>query len=240
MKVSKRDISIVMVLLGLIALFCVYQFYYRDSQKKVEELQASIDKSTAENNELLKIDETKLESEMTAAEKDLKSMVLDYPMQYRLDDMIMYLYDLEKSPVYGAHFFEYLMLPSSPKDAYIGTVREKAVTYSVSDATFTMRFTNETYNGLKEMLKAVYADRYAKNFDYIRLEYNNPTGVVSGEITLHAFSVTDRGTLGQGDETNWRDPYVEVMIPQVKMGVDCVFGPTTTPIPTLELENPEE
>jgi hypothetical protein len=103
-----------------------------------------------------------------------------------------------------------------------------------------MRFTNKTYDGCKEMLKAVYADRYAKNFDYIRLRYDNTTGVVSGEITLHAFSVTDRGTLGQGDETNWRDPYVEVMIPQVKMGVDCVFGPTTTPIPTLELENPEE
>ena len=239
MKISKRDISIVMVLLGAIALFCVYQFYYRDSLKKVEELQASIDKSTAENNELLKIDETKLESEMTAAEKDLKAMVLEYPMEYRLDDMIMYLYDLEKSPTYGAHFVEYQMEPSQPKDAYIGTVREKSVMYSVSDATFTMRFTNETYNGLKEMLKAVYADRYAKNFDYIRLTYNNVTGVVNGEIVLHAFSVTDRGTLGQGDETNFRDPYPEVMIPQVKMGVECVFGPTTTPIPTLELENPE-
>ena len=94
MKVSKRDISIVMVLLGVIALFCVYQFYYRDSQKKVEELQKSIDKSTAENKELLKIDETKLESEMTAAEKDLKAMVMGYPMAYRFDDMIMYLYDL--------------------------------------------------------------------------------------------------------------------------------------------------
>ena len=29
MKVSKRDISIVMILLGAIALFCVYQFNYR-------------------------------------------------------------------------------------------------------------------------------------------------------------------------------------------------------------------
>lgn len=240
MKVSKRDISIVMVLLGVIALFCVYQFYYRDSQKKVEELQASIDKSTAENNELLKIDETKLESEMTAAEKDLKAMVLDYPMTYRLDDMIMYLYDLEKVPAYGAHFVEYFMTPSDTKDAYIGSVRDKTVTYSVSDATFQMKFTNETYTGLKEMLKAVYADRYAKNFDYIRLNYNNVTGQVKGEITLHAFSVTDRGTLGQGDETNWHDPYIEVMIPQVKMGVECVFGPTVTPVPTLELENPEE
>lgn len=240
MKISKRDISIVMVLLGAIALFCVYQFYYRDSLKKVEELQASIDKSTAENNELLKIDETKLESEMTAAEKDLKAMVLEYPMAYRLDDMIMYLYDIEKAPGYGAHFYEYQMFPSETKDAYIGAVRDKVVTYSVSDATFSMRFTNETYTGLKEMLKAVYADRYAKNFDYIRLSYNNITGQVKGEITLHAFSVTDRGQLGQGDETNWRDPYVEVMIPQVKMGVDCVFGPTVTPVPTLELENPEE
>ena len=161
-----------------------------------------------------------------------------------LPDGVEYLhipfYDLEKVPAYGAHFVEYQLTPSEPKDAYIGTVRDKAVTYSVSDATFSMEFTNETYAGLKEMLKAVYADRYAKNFNYIRLRYNNVTGVVRGEITLHAFSVTDRGTLGQGDETNFRDPYPEVMIPQVKMGVECVFGPTVTPVPTLELENPEE
>ena len=240
MKVSKRDISIVMVLLGVIALFCVYQFYYRDSQKKVEELQKSIDKSTAENKELLKIDETKLESEMTAAEKDLKAMVMGYPMAYRFDDMIMYLYDLEKNPKYGVHFWDYTMTASTPKDAYIGTIRDKAVMYSVSDATFFMQFTNETYAGCKELLKAIYADRYAKNFSSIRLKYDNHTGVVKGEIMVHAYSVTDHGTLGQGDETNWRDPYVEVVIPQVKMGVDCVFGPTTTPIPTLELENPEE
>ena len=146
MKVSKRDISIVMVLLGVIALFCVYQFYYRDSQKKVEELQASIDRSTAENNELLKIDETKLESEMTAAEKDLKAMVLEYPMTYRFDDMIMYLYDLEHTNAYGAHFVEYTLTTSQPKDAYIGTVRDKTVPYSVSDATFSMKFTNNLHS----------------------------------------------------------------------------------------------
>ncbi len=238
MKVSKRDISIVMVLLGVIALFCVYQFYYRDSQKKVEELQKSIDKSTAENKELLKIDETKLESEMTVVEKDLKAMVLEYPAYYRFDDMIMYLYDLEHVKDYGAHFYEYTMVPSTTIDSYIGSVREKSVVYGVNDASFTMKFTNETYAGCKEMLKAVYADRYAKNFKNITLEYDNKTGIVNGEILLYAFGVSDYATLGQGSETNY--PQAEVVIPQVKMGVECVFGPTVTPIPTLELENPEE
>ncbi len=238
MKVSKRDISIVMVLLGVIALFCVYQFYYRDSLKKVEELQKSIDKSTAENKELLKIDETKLESEMTAVEKDLKAMVLEYPAYYRFDDMIMYLYDLEHVKDYGAHFVTYTMAPSATKDSYIGSIREKSVVYGVNDATFTMKFTNETYRGCKEMLKVVYSDKHAKNFDSIRLTYSNITGVVNGEISLHAFGVSDYATLGQGDETNY--PQDEVVIPQVKMGVECVFGPTVTPVPTVELENPEE
>lgn len=238
MKVSKRDISIVMVLLGAIALFCVWQFYYRDSQKKVEELQASIDRSVAENNELLKIDETKLDNEMTAAEKDLKAMVLEYPPLYRLDDMIMYLYDLENVEAYGAHFTKYLLETSDTKDSYMGQVRDKTVAYAVNDATFTMEFTNETYTGCKDMLKVVYSDSYAKNFRKINLKFDNTTGVVHGEIELHAFGVTDFGLLGQKTETNW--PHEEVMIPQVLQGVECIFGPTVTPVPTLELENPED
>lgn len=241
MKVSKRDISIVMILLGVIALFCVYQFYYRDSQKKVEELQASIDRSTAENNELLKIDETKIENEMKASEESLKAMIKDYPPYYRLDDMIMYLYDIEQVKEYGAHFYTYHLEPAYGDmeryiDTYVGSVRDKAVVFGCNDSMFTMSFTNESYEGCKAMLKKIYEDKYAKNFESIRLTYNNQFGIVDGDIVLHAYGVTDFKTLGQGDDTNWPAP--EVLIPQVKMGVDCVFGPTVTPVPTLELEEP--
>ena len=238
MKVSKRDISIVMVLLGVIALFCVYQFYYRDSQKKVEELQKSINKSTAENNELLKIDETKIENEMKASEESLKKLIKAYPPYYRFDDMIMYLYDLEQVEAYGAHFTLYQLSSAFGNldnyvDTYIGQLRDKSVAFGCNDSRLNVTFTNETYTGFKGMLKAIYADSYAKNFESIKVRYDNTTGEVRGDMLVHAYGVTDFQTLGQAD-SNF--PGKEVIIPQVKMGVECVFGPTVTPVPTLEVE----
>ena len=233
MKVSKRDISIVMVLLGLIALFCVYQFNYRKQIEKAENLQKEIKNLTDENEELLKIDEQQINNDITKWQTEMIAMVKSYPAYYRYDDMIMYLYDLEHVEEYGAHFSDYTMYPSDPIDTYFGTFNEKAVQFYDNVANFTLSFTNGTYEGCKKMLTAVYTDRMAKNIKEIELTYDNLTGVVSGNMKLRAYGVTDFHSLGQGKDTN--HPPVEVVIPPVAMGVDCVFGPTvtTTPIPEL-------
>lgn len=239
MKVSKRDISIVMVLLGVIALFCVYQFYYRDSQKKVEELQKSINNSIAENNELLKIDETKLNNEMTAGEARLKEMVQQYPAYYRLDDTIMYMYDLEqRKEDIGVHFFQYKMDATGIEDSFIGAYRDKSVVFGCGRAKISAEFTTETYAGCKQLLKEIYADPHAKNFSKIQLTFDNLTGTVHGIIDMNLYSVSDYATLGQGSESNY--PQAEVKIPQVLMGVECVFGPTATPTITPEEEQQTE
>ena len=236
MKVSKRDISIVMILLGAIALFCVYQFNYRKQVEKAESLDKEIKVKTAENNELLKINEQELNNDITKWQGELQAMVKKYPAYYRFDDMIMYLYDLEHYEEYGAHFYQYQMLPSVTKESYVGKFNEQSVVFGCNEATFSMLFTNQTYQGCKKMLNAIYADRMAKNFESIILQYDNITGVVRGTIMAHAYGVSDYGTFGQGQDTNY--PPTEVYIPKVSQGVDCVFGPTVTPVPTLELEEP--
>ena len=234
MKVSKRDISIVMILLGAIALFCVYQFNYTKQVDKATTLQGEIDALTAENEELLKIDEQQLNNDITKWQTELTAMVKKYPAYYRFDDMIMYLYDLEHVEEYGAHFYSYTMFPSSTTASYIGKFNEKSVAFASNKATYNMRFTNSSYEGCKKMLSAIYADRMAKNFESITLEYNNYTGIVDGQIVAQAYGVSDFGTLGQGKDTNY--PPNEVVVPKVSMGVECVFGPTVTPTPMLELE----
>ena len=113
MKVSKRDISIVMILLGAIALFCVYQFNYRKQIEKAENLEKEIKVKTAENEELLKIDEQKINNDITKWQTDLITMVKKYPSGYRYDDLIMYLYDLEHVEDYGVRFHTYQMFPSN-------------------------------------------------------------------------------------------------------------------------------
>ncbi|MBO7632555.1 MAG: hypothetical protein J6S78_09545, partial [Lachnospiraceae bacterium] len=51
MKVSKRDISILLIALGIIGAFCVFQFYFRDALKKkqnYEEDTKNLEKRLAE------------------------------------------------------------------------------------------------------------------------------------------------------------------------------------------------
>lgn len=234
MKVSKRDISIVMVLIGAIALFCVYQFNYRKQTEKAETLQREIKTLKAENDELLKIDEQQLNNDITKWQGELTAMVKKYPAYYRFDDMIMYLYDMEHVEDYGVHFYQYTMIPSTTTNSYVGKFNEKSVAFASNVATFSMNFTNDSYEGCKKMLTAIYADRMAKNFNSILLTFSNFTGEINGTISANAYGVSDFGTLGQGKDTNY--PPVEVMIPPVTQGVECVFGPTVTPVPTLELE----
>ena len=238
MKVSKRDISIVMILLGAIALFCVYQFNYRKQIEKAETLEREIKAKTAENEELLKIDEQQINNDITKWQNDLIAMVKKYPSGYRYDDLIMYLYDLEHVEDYGVRFNTYEMFPSSRGviDTYSGSFNEKAVMFSDNQAKISVVYANATYEGCKKMLSAVYADRMAKNIQEIELTYDNYTGIVGGRMILRAYGVTDFTTLGQGKDTNY--PPAEVYIPEVTQGVDCVFGPTVTPLPTLEVEPP--
>ncbi|MBP5489624.1 MAG: hypothetical protein J6Y10_03390 [Lachnospiraceae bacterium] len=233
MKVSKRDISIVMILLGVIALFCVYQFNYRKQIEKADQLTSEIAQKTAENEELLKIDEQQINNDITKWQTEMIGMVKSYPAYYRYDDIIMYLYDLEHVEEYGVHFSDYTMVPSDPIDTFMGSFNEKPVTFGDNVAQVTLKYTNGTYEGCKKMLTSVYADRMAKNIKEIQLSYDNVTGVVHGEMILRAYGVTDYHTLGQGKDTN--HPPVEVVIPPVAMGVDCVFGPTVTPTPIPEL-----
>jgi|GEM_PF-2617355 hypothetical protein len=232
MKISKRDISIVMVLLGAIALFCVYQFNYRAQVTKAEELQNKITAKTDENKKLLKINEQELKNEMTKWEGEMKAMVKRYPAFYRFDDMIMYLYSLEQVPEYGVHFGEYYMLASATQESYYGKFNEKNVLFGSNDASFNMTFTNATYTGCKKMLASIFQEaekNKAKNFETITLKFNNITGTVIGSIIVHAYGVSDFSSLGQGLDSNY--PHPEVVVPTVSMGVECVFGPTVTPTP---------
>ena len=240
MKVSKRDISIVMVLLGVIALFCVYQFYYQKQMDEVTKLENEIKVKRQENEELLKIDQQQLQNDMTKWQNELRDMVVKYPAYYRYDDMLWYLCGLENIEEFGVHFYEYYVLPSSVTESYLGKFNEKSVFFASSLATYNMKFTTETYEGCKKMLAYIYNDGSnkitARNFDSITLEYDNYTGVVNGTIFANAYGVSDFKTLGQGNDTNY--PPSEAVIPKISMGVECVFGPTVTPVPTLEL-NPE-
>ena len=240
MKVSKRDISIVMILLGAIALFCVYQFYYRDKQSEVEKLQKNINSIQSELDVLHKIDEQKINTEINGFRDEMIAMVKRYPMLYRFDDEVIYLNNLEKNKTYGVKFYEYLMTKSTETNSYRGTFDEKSVNYVSSQAGIKALFYTETYEGCKKLINAIYADKNPKNLQLVKLTFDRFTGEIKGELDFRMYGVTDYASVGEGVDTN--APYKETKATKdgVVIGVGdiesrCIFGPTASPIPTLEL-----
>ena len=246
MKVSKRDISIVMILLGAITLFCVYQFYFRDKQERVKTLESEI---AADKTEIAKLDELWAQRQtmgqnLTNYTGELIQMVKRYPVEYRFDDLVVYLNNLEKNPAYGVKFFIYDIVKSGVTNNYSGRFNEAPVTFVSTKASVHAQFYTDTYEGLKTLLNDTYAwnlnddtrkmpGMNPKNIEAITIGFDNLTGRVSGVIDIGLYGVTDLGSLGKGDDTNYPQAEVKVSEVEGREQPNCVFGPTVTPIPSL-------
>ena len=246
MKVSKRDISIVMILLGAIALFCVYQFYFRDKQDKVKSLENEIAADKAEIAKLDKLWEKRQDmgNNLKTYSEELSRMVKRYPVEYRYDDLVVYLNELEKNPNYGAKFYVYDLEKSDVTNYYPGKFNGQPVSFGSSQANIRTTFYTETYEGLKNMLRDVYAwnaseeTRKApgykpKNISKVVIGFNALTGQVLGTLDFGLYGVTDYGSLGKGEDTNFPQEEVKVSSVEGREQPNCVFGPTATPIPSL-------
>lgn len=246
MKVSKRDISIVMILLGAIALFCMYQFYFRDKQDKVKSLQNEINADKAEIAKLDKLWEQRqtMGQNLTRYSDELTQMVKRYPVEYRFDDLVVYLNNLEKNPEYGVKFYVYDLAKSELTNFYPGKFNGQPVQFGSSQATIRTTFYTETYEGFKKLLTDVYAwnasdeTRKAaglkpKNISSITIGFNAINGQILGQLDFGLYGVTDYGSLGKGEDTNFPQEEVQVSSVEGREQPNCVFGPTATPIPSL-------
>lgn len=246
MKVSKRDISIVMILLGAITLFCIYQFYYRDKQDKVKQLESEIkaDKAEIEKLDKLWAQRQDMGQKLTQYTEELVSMVKRYPVRYRYDDLVVYLNNLEKNPEYGVKFTTYDLVKSGLTSNYSGKFNGSTVSFAGTRASVDASFYTDTYEGFKKLLRDTYAwnlnedTRKApgldpKNVTSVSVTYDNFTGQVSGHIAFGLYGVTDYSSLGKGDDTNFPQAEVKVSEVEGREQPNCIFGPTVTPIPSL-------
>jgi hypothetical protein len=235
-----------MILLGAITLFCVYQFYFRDKQEQVSKLESEI---KADKAEIAKLDQLwakrqDMGQNLQTYAEELTRMVKRYPVEYRFDDLVVYLNNLEKDEQFGVKFYVYDLARSSQTNNYPGKFNGSPVNFTSTRASIHTLFYTETYEGFKKLLHATYAwnesdeTRAAagmnpKNVSSLAISFDNLTGRVMGQIDFGLYGVTDLGTLGKGDDTNY--PQSEVVVTEVegREQPNCIFGPTLTPVPSL-------
>lgn len=225
MKVSRRDISIIMVVLGLFAAFLVYQFIFRPTMKERDEVieerkaleQEYDDLKTVVDNQQTYVTNT------TTWEAKLNKLVAGFPAYYLYEDGIMYLRGLEQSKDFKVYFSSYTINETAVSDTYTGRVNGKDKTYVFGNSTISANFELAGYADMKGMISSIYTDPDPKSIESIFLNFDNTTGIISGNVNLNMYSLTD-GT----------NKYTAPEIPTLPVGLECIFGEILPP------EEPQE
>ncbi len=233
MKVSKRDVTILLIALGAILAFCVFQFYFRkamDEKKSIEEenkkLQERLDKF---NN----IDENKLLAEMQTNSDDLATRSEGYPSAYRYEDLIMYLNEWQILPYEEMYYFpQYTITETIYEESASGVLnwdaagkKEVEASYWFGKSTIDAQYGSSSYKAFKDMINKIYLDPAPKTIRSVTAQMDRASGIGQGIVSGNI--IIDFQNIQNGSNT-----YTPVEITGVPTSVENIFGPTFTPTPT--------
>ena len=164
MKVSKRDITLLLIVCGAIIAFCTFQFYYRgamDKKKKFEEENAGYEKRL---DALRSIQDQKLLQTMAQNTQTLESKAEKFRVKYQLEDLVMYLNDWEKLPYEEMYTFKvYKPVETEVLNTESGIIdwdntnkTQKSITYEFGNASIQTTFETNSYKALKDIINKIY------------------------------------------------------------------------------------
>lgn len=216
MKVSKRDISLLIMLVGILLLVLAYFMVFTPYQEKVEVVRTE--------NESLKIQAEALETlsarraifmeESATTQESIQEKIYRFPVDMKEEDMILYMRDIEENtptyvgsismpPFVGIELTpqtEPDQLASVPdiagivanyrfvNDGRIPDVYSMLLSYSSNQTVFTT-----TYSGLKSIMRGLSADDDRKSVEQITMAYDDGTGNLQVNMTLNHFILSGSG-----------------------------------------------
>ena len=238
MKVSKRDLTILLIAAGVIIAFCVYQFYFRKAVDEKKTLEQENDTLQARVNELYGFDDQSVVKEMGDRSKELKTAAKNYPARYRYEDLIVYLDEWEILPydeIYTEMYnFPRYSLTETDYDVNLSGVLDwdddaKAAistSYWFGQATIDTTYRTNSYKAFKDMINKIYLNGSPKTIQSVTASMNKTNGFVSGTMVVNFQNVQ----FSQEGESNVYQP---VEVTNVPTSVENIFGPTYTPTPTV-------
>lgn len=235
MKVSKRDISLLIMLVGVLLIVLSYLFVFTDFTEKKDAIVAE--------NESLKVQVDALQtlssrrdtymSGSQEAQDNIEEGLARFPGEMKEEDMILYAREIEENtPTYISSvsmplFTDISITAPTERDdlASVPDIAGIVSAYSfVNDGripdVYSMVLRNSpnglalstTYNGLKSVLRGISADDDRKSIENISMSFNSGTGDLAVSMTLNHFVL-----FGSGKEYT---PPTTV----TSHGLDCIFG----------------
>ena len=216
MKVSKKEIYLLLALLGVGIAVCAWQFGFKKINEKTDALTAETDVLKVEISKYTAVkDNIELyNAGIEEATNHIADVLYDFPVMVMEEDMIMFGRSLEKSiddttvstVSFGAPSNVYVVT-SHPVEA--STV---PISYSLYNNAITISY-QTSYDGFKELVEYIRSNKNRMTMENFSLAYDETTGLLTASTAVNMYSVT-----GTDKE------YTQQNLSGVGLGLDNIFG----------------
>lgn len=236
MKVTKKEVNLIIILIGVIIIACSYFFGVKKFNERTQKLENenSALRTEIQTLEPLSIKQKEYE-ENTQTMKSFGELVQEvFPSEVRVEDQILYADELETEIGCYFSFVEtpsttYFDIPLGERENVLaaltditGAIAAHSVVNpehildasnlvlgaSASGNTFTC-----TYDQFKELVTYITKDPDIKSIDSVTLSFDSATGILSGSMVINYYSM-------RGTGKSYTEPTTGVS----GHGVDCIFG----------------
>ncbi|MCI7596483.1 MAG: hypothetical protein MSS92_09760 [Lachnospiraceae bacterium] len=236
MKITQRDKNLMLVMLGVVLVFCSYYFGFRTLKswrQGVEQENMALEGQIRVLREI-SADQEQYVQDAKELKGEMDKILAQFPADMTSEDIILYMRDLEKK---NAAYISSITLPGQTNVA-VAAEKEVDVLNQYGDITGAVAansFVNDgsvpdtanmylskiesdvafsvSYGGLKNMISDITMGQERKSIDEISLVFNENTGDLSGSMTINYFVLS-----GTGKE------YIQPTITGNRHGIESIFG----------------
>ena len=216
MKVSKKELYLLLALLGVGIAFCAWQFGFKKMNAKTDALNAETDVLKVEISQYTAIKDNidLYTTGIETATNEIANVLHKFPVTVMEEDMIMLGRSLEK--VTDDTFVSNITF-SGASNIFVATSRPVEATtvpisYSLYNNNILVSF-KTSYDGLKEIMDYINENKNRMSVNNFSAAYDEGTGLVSGTTSINMYSV-----VGTDKE------YVQQNLSGVSLGTDNIFG----------------
>ncbi len=157
MKLTRRDISVLLYLVAIIAVFLTYQFYYSPTVTSAESVLTECTTLQAQVNELkAKVDNQPIYEAEIEEMKDEIAEVLDYyPSSISEEDILLYVKELNDELDMGIESVSFST--ATPVYSVVGSGHAEEYSFLAESISVTVNYTTD-YDGLKRIVDYINDD----------------------------------------------------------------------------------
>ena len=218
MKITKRDLGVLMILVGVLVAFITYQMSFTKTMAEVEKLQEDQKVLSQKIKDLEPIKQQKdfYEAEMLRYAQEIEDIVAEYPVNVIYEDGIMYIVNMRDE--IGTKVTSLTVNPAT----VVNSVKDgDGKEYKLLKATESLAYEASDYAELKDLLNYIYKENEFKNIiTAVSMSFNTTKGSIAGSLNISLYAMDDGSRVYEPIEIP------EEVFAEDNIGVDSIFGET--------------